>query len=69
MKNKMVPIKFPENIDEMLNNWESCPEENVGWCLLCDRPIHTEKDMIPKTNTHNCAQGLRLELRGNRPCR
>jgi hypothetical protein len=34
MKNKMVPIKFPENIEEMLDRWASCAEENVGWCLL-----------------------------------
>jgi hypothetical protein len=30
-KKKMVPIQFPANIMEMLENWESCPEENVGW--------------------------------------
>jgi hypothetical protein len=66
MKNKkMVPIEFPENIEEMLENWESCPDENVGWCLLCDGPIRSEEDLIPKTNTHNCPAGLRLELHGD----
>jgi hypothetical protein len=69
MKKKMVPIQFPPNIMEMLDNWESCPDENVGWCLLCDGPIRCEKDMIPNTNTHNCPEGLRLELRGKRPRR
>ena len=67
MKNKMVPIQFPPNIDEMLDNWASCPEANVGWCLLCDGPIRSENDLIPKTTTHNCPAGLRLELDGERP--
>jgi hypothetical protein len=67
MNKKMVPIRFPVDIDEMLDNWASCPDENVGWCLLCDSPIRNEQDLIQNTNTHNCAQGLRLELRGMRP--
>jgi hypothetical protein len=25
------------NIMEMLDNWESCPDEMLGGCLLCDR--------------------------------
>ena len=33
-KKKMVPVQFPPNLMEMLENWESCPDENVGWCLL-----------------------------------
>jgi hypothetical protein len=36
---------------EMLENWESCPDENVGWCLLCDGPIRSEKDQIPNRVT------------------
>jgi hypothetical protein len=67
MKKKLVPIQFPPNLMEMLENWRSCPDENVGWCLLCDASIRRAQDLIPKTNTHNCAQGLRLELRGERP--
>jgi hypothetical protein len=63
MNNKMVSIRFPENIEEMLENWESCPDENVGWCLLCDGPIRTGQDLIENTNTHNCPEGLRLESR------
>lgn len=46
MKNKMMPIEFPENIDEMLDNWASCPDENIGWCLLCDGPIRSAQDLI-----------------------
>jgi hypothetical protein len=60
-REKIMPqIKFPENLWEMLQNWEDCSEENVGWCLLCDRPIHSEKDIIPKTNIHRCPEGIRL---------
>jgi hypothetical protein len=62
MKNEMMPIRFPENIEEMLHNWASCAEANVGWCLLCDGPIRSEKDLIPNSNTHNCPAGLKLEL-------
>jgi len=67
MKNKMVPIRFPPNMMEMLDNWKRCPDENVGWCLLCDGPIRSAQDLIPYSNTHNCPEGLRLELRGKRP--
>ena len=41
----------------------SCPEENVGWCLLCDGPIRSAQDLIPNTNTLNCPEGLKLESR------
>jgi hypothetical protein len=64
MRNKMVPIQFPPNIMEMLDNWESCPDENVGWCLLCDGPIRSAQDVIPNSATHNCPAVLRLESRG-----
>jgi hypothetical protein len=67
MKKKLVPVQFPPNIMEMLDNWGSCPEENVGWCLLCDGPIRSAQDLIENTNTHNCPEGLRLESRLNRP--
>jgi hypothetical protein len=62
-KKKMVPILFPANLEEMLDNWVACPDENVGWCLLCDSPIRSEKDLIQETNTHNCPEGLKLESR------
>jgi len=48
---------------EMLENWESCPDKNVGWCLLCDGPIRSAQDLIPNTSTHNCQEGLKLESR------
>jgi hypothetical protein len=67
MKKNMVPIQFPPNMMEMLHNWQLCPDESVGWCLLCDGPIRSAQDLIPNTNTHNCPEGLKLELRGKRP--
>jgi hypothetical protein len=66
-KKKMVPIQFSPNLEEMLENWESCPDENVGWCLLCDGPIRSAQDLIENTNTHNCPEGLKLEFRVKRP--
>jgi hypothetical protein len=62
-KKKLVPVRFPPNLEEMLENWETCADENVGWCLLCDGPIRGEEDLIPHSNTHNCPAGRRLELR------
>ena len=67
MKKKLVPIQFPPNMMEMLDHWEGCPDENVGWCLLCDGPIRSAQDLIPNSNTHNCPEGVRLEGRLNRP--
>jgi hypothetical protein len=34
------------------------PDENVGWRLLCDGPIRTERNLFPNSNTHNCPEGL-----------
>jgi hypothetical protein len=63
VKKKLVPIRVPPNLEEMLDNWESCPDENVGWCLLCDGLIRSVQDLIENSNTHNCSEGLRLESR------
>ena len=67
MKKNLVPIRFPPNLEEMLDNWEGCPDENVGWCLLCDGPIRSAEDLIPNTSTHNCQEGLKLESRLRSP--
>jgi hypothetical protein len=48
-----VPIKVPENLDEMFKHWIECDEPNVGWCLLCDRAIRSKDELIPGTNSHN----------------
>lgn len=56
-----VPIEAPPNLDEMLQKWMDSPEHNIGWCLLCDSPIHDESHLIPGTSSHNCAAGRKLE--------
>jgi hypothetical protein len=59
---RAVPIQFPQNIAEMIDNWENCPDEDVGWYLLCDGPIRSENGIMPNSNTHNCTEGLRMEF-------
>jgi|NGEPerStandDraft_6_1074524.scaffolds.fasta_scaffold354488_2 hypothetical protein len=61
MKEDWVPVQFPENLEDMFETMESYTGEKVGWCLLCNSPIHTEADMIAGTNTHDCPQGRELE--------
>jgi hypothetical protein len=61
MNDDRIPIQFPRNLEEMLDRWTSSEAENIGWCLLCDSPIRTESDLIPGTDTHNCARGQELE--------
>jgi len=57
MKEDWVPIQWPENLDEMLEDMNRSRESRVGWCLLCNSPIRSEDDFIPNTNTHNCEAG------------
>jgi hypothetical protein len=67
MNKKIAAISFPQIIATMLNGREGCPQENVAWCLLCDRPIRNGEDLLQHSNTHNCPEGLRLrrQLLGN----
>jgi len=58
-----VPIQFPDNFEAMVEAFANCTEERIGWCLLCNSPIHTEAGLIPGTSTHNCAAGRALEAR------
>jgi hypothetical protein len=51
------PIEFPSNLMEMIEAWRTSAEPNIGWCLLCNRPIKCEDDLIPETNTHDCQEG------------
>jgi hypothetical protein len=61
MSDDLVPVEFPEHFDEMLDRWSAAKDKCVGWCLLCDRAIATEADLIPGTDTHNCPKGRALE--------
>jgi hypothetical protein len=57
-------LEIPDNIDEMILNWASSSEHNIGWCLLCDSPIRNEADLIPGTQTHQCGAGRALHAAG-----
>ena len=52
---RLEPIA-PE-IEEKLSEWFASDRESIGFCCLCGNPIPTEDDLIPETNTHNCAEG------------
>ena len=56
-----VPIRCPENLDDMIETMASFTEEKVAWCLLCNQPIRTQADFVPNTHTHNCEAGRKLE--------
>ena len=56
-----VPIKIPDNFDEMLEAWNEDKEPSVGLCLMCGQPIRTMEEFIPGTHTHNCAAGRAFE--------
>lgn len=62
---KWVSLKCPSNMEEMVNKWVALNEENIGWCFLCDRPIRSMSDLIPRTNTHNCERGQQIETKAH----
>lgn len=55
-----VAIELPETIFERVEHCLTDRTGAAGWCLLCDRPIKTDSDFIPDTDTHNCERGRRL---------
>jgi hypothetical protein len=57
MSDKTAPIKFPVNIVEMIEAWVTADQPSIGWCLLCNRPIKKEAELIPGTNIHGCPEG------------
>ena len=56
-----VRIEFPPNLMDMMEAWRTSTEPSIGWCLLCNRPIKCEDDLIPETNTHDCQEGRAFE--------
>jgi hypothetical protein len=56
---RLEPI--PPEIEEKLGEWFASERESIGFCFLCGNPILTEGDLIPETNTHNCAEGSLFE--------
>jgi hypothetical protein len=63
MNDDWVPLEVPDNLDEIFEAMASYSGEIVGWCLLCNSPIHSESDFIPETSTHDCAAGRELEAK------
>ena len=61
MDDDWVPIEFPPNLMDMMEAWRTSTEPNIGWCLLCNRPIECEDDLILETNTHDCPEGRVFE--------
>jgi hypothetical protein len=53
-KTTTVPVRPNPELEDMLNRWAMSEEPNVGWCLLCDRPIRDLNDLIQGTNLHRC---------------
>jgi len=56
-----VPIKVPENLEELYQRWVESDEPNAGICFQCGQMITCEADLIPGTNSHNCEAGRALE--------
>lgn len=48
-------IEFPSNVLESVASYLEMQSECVGWCLVYNRPILTEEEMVPDTNLHHCA--------------
>jgi hypothetical protein len=48
-------------IDQKLGEWFYSERDSIGFCFLCGNAIPTESDLIPDTNTHNCAEGQLFE--------
>jgi hypothetical protein len=56
---RLEPI--PPEIDEKLDQWFASEHNSIGFCFLCGHSIQTADDLIPDTNTHNCAEGRLFE--------
>jgi hypothetical protein len=55
IRNSINSYKRPHRLaclNAIARQLASCAE-NVGWRLLCDGPIRSEKDVIQNSNTHN----------------
>jgi hypothetical protein len=63
MKEGWVPVEWPENLDQMLEDMARSDELRVGWCLVCNSPIRSEDDFILNSNTHNCEAGRLFEAK------
>jgi hypothetical protein len=60
-----------ESLDAELDAYDAYPGKAIAWCLLCNRPIVGEADLISKKYViHNCRKGRALAaLTGTEPMR
>jgi hypothetical protein len=63
MKKKLVPIRFPPNLEEMLDTGKAALTKMLGGACSAMAQSAASQDLIPNSNTHNCPAGLRLESR------
>jgi hypothetical protein len=56
MDEDWVLIQPPSHFQEMIESWLAYEGESVGYCFVCDSPIKSEFDIIPRTNDHRCEQ-------------
>jgi len=63
MNDDWVPLEVPDNLEEMFEAMTSHSGEKVGWCLLCNSPIHSESDLLPETGAHDCPAGREFEAK------
>lgn len=55
------PFRDPDSIDAKLDAYRDYQGESIAWCLLCNRPIVDETELISKKFViHNCRQGRAL---------
>ena len=53
-KSGWAQVAMPLRLMEMLQKYDNSTAEGIGWCLLCDSLIRSERDLIANTNTHKC---------------
>lgn len=56
-----VPVRIPENIEEMVNAWVNYQGPKIGWCFLCNGPIRSADQLLGDSGTHDCEAGRSLE--------
>jgi hypothetical protein len=63
VKDGFVHPEIPESFEEMVQKWLDHSGPRIGFCFLCGNPISAPEELIPRTSTHNCAEGRALEAR------
>jgi len=61
MQDDWVPLEVPDNLDEMFEAMTRYSGEKIGWCAMCNGPIHSDSDLLPETGAHDCEGGRAFE--------